>query len=164
MSIYGGDWEIGGVFYEESLYNGCMKLKNKNWIVRGLIGIVVFFNLDAAFSFMIKPALYSPGFELNGVPGQAIVQGMGILFLMWNVPYLVAMVNPQKHFISLVESVIMQAIGVSGESIILLMLQEVHPLIKATTLRFIVFDGGGLVFLLIALWITWKNRKALLVK
>jgi hypothetical protein len=148
----------------ESLYNGCMNSNTRNWIARGLIGIVIFFNLDAAFSFIFKPAQYSPGFELNGIPGQAIIQGMGVLFLMWNVPYLVSLLNPQKHFTSLIESVIMQAIGVSGESIILLTLQGVHPLIKATTLRFIVFDGGGLVLLLIAFWIALKIRKNLLVK
>lgn len=130
----------------------------RNWVSRVLIGIVVFFNLDAAFNFMFKPALYSPGFELNGVPGQAIIQGMGVLFLMWNVPYLVAMLNPHRHFTSLVESVIMQAIGVCGESIILLLLQGEHPLIKTSTMRFIEFDSGGLLLLLIALWITWKNR------
>lgn len=163
-SIYGGSGEFEGVICGESLYNGCMNSNTRNWIARVMIGIVVFFNLDAAFSFMIKPGLYSPGFELNGVPGQAIIQGMGVLFLMWNVPYLVALLNPERHFTSLIESVIMQAIGVCGESIILLMLQGEHPLIKASTLRFIVFDVSGLVFLLLALWITWKNRKALLVK
>jgi len=164
MSIYGGIIDLDVKVCGELLYNWFMKSNSLNWIARVLIGIVVFFNLDAAFSFILKPALYSPGFELNGIPGQAIIQGMGVLFLMWNVPYLVAMLNPQRHFTSLIESVIMQTIGVCGESIILFMLQGEHPLIRASALRFILFDSSGLLILLIALWITWKNRKNLLVK
>lgn len=137
-----------------------MKPGQKKWLVRFLIGVVVFFNLDAAFSFMLQPERYSPGFELIGVPGQAVIQGMGVLFLMWNVPYIVAMLDPNRHFVSLIEAVVMQAIGVFGETIILLTLQGDHPLIEATAIRFIVFDGGGLVLLVIAFWITRRNRIA----
>jgi len=136
-----------------------MKPEHKKWLVRVLIGIVVFFNLDAAFSFMLQPERYSPGFELIGVPGQAVIQGMGLLFLMWNVPYIVAILDPNRHFVSLIEAVVMQAIGVFGETIILLTLQGNHPLIVDTAIRFIIFDGGGLVLLMIAFWITWRGRK-----
>ena len=101
-----------------------------------------------------------PDLSLSGVPGNAVIQGMGLLFLMWNVPYIVAILDPDRHFVSLVESVVMQAIGVFGETIILLTLAGNHPLIEATAWRFIIFDGGGLVLLLIAFWITWRGRKA----
>ena len=137
-----------------------MKKLAREWIAQGLIGIVVFFNLDAAFSFMVRPDLYAPGFEISGIPGRAITQGMGLLFLMWNVPYLFAVVNPVKHFISLVEAVLMQAIGVIGETILLLNLPGSHPIITASTERFIIFDGGGLVLLIVALVITWQIRKS----
>ena len=123
-----------------------------------MIGIVVFFNLDAAFSFMFQPDLYAPGFEISGIPGRALTQGMGLLFLMWNVPYLFALVKPARHFTSLVEAVIMQAIGVVGETILLLNLPGSHPIITSTTERFIIFDGGGLVFLIVALLITSRVR------
>ena len=83
---------------DNDLYNEGMKPEHKKWLVRVLIGIVVFFNLDAAFSFMLQPERYSPGFELIGVPGQAVIQGMGLLFLMWNVPYIVAMLDPNRAF------------------------------------------------------------------
>jgi hypothetical protein len=136
-----------------------MKNNPTEWIARLLIGIVVFFNLDAAFSFMFLPVLYSPGFELSGIPGQVIVQGMGLLFLMWNVPYLIALVKPSRFFISLIEAVIMQALGVFGETILLLSLPEIHPTIQSTTVRFISFDGGGLVLLVCALLLAWKIRK-----
>ena len=135
-----------------------MKNRTIEWIARILIGIVVFFNLDAAFSFMFRPELYAPGFELGGTPGHAIVQGMGLLFLMWNVPYVIALINPGRFFISLVEAVIMQAIGVFGETILLLSLPEIHPMIQSTTVRFIIFDGSGLILLICALILAWKIR------
>lgn len=136
-----------------------MKNSSIEWIAKVLIGIVVFFNLDAAVSFIFRPELYTPGFELGGIPGQAIVQGMGLLFLMWNVPYLIAMIKPSRFFISMIEAVIMQAIGVFGETILLLSLPEIHPLIQNTGIRFIIFDSGGLVLLICALLLAWKIRK-----
>jgi hypothetical protein len=141
-----------------------MRLEYRKWIARVLIGIVVFFNLDAAFSFLIKPGLYAPGFELAGIPGEKIIQGIGLLFLMWNVPYLIALLDPGKHFPSLIEALIMQGIGVIGESILLSTLIGTHPAIRSSTVRFIFFDGGGLILLLVAMWIVWGTRKILLVK
>lgn len=121
------------------------------WISRILIGIVTFINLMAAFQFMLKPEIFTSGFELEGEPGAAMIQGMGLLFLMWNVPYIVAILHPVKHFVSLIETVAMQAIGVIGESALLLTLQGEHPQIMDSVLRFIIFDGGGLALLLTAL-------------
>lgn len=135
-----------------------MRKQHGELIARVLIGIVTFFNLDAAFSFMIQPDLYAPGFEISGIPGRALTQGMGLLFLMWNVPYLFALIQPVKHFTSLIEAVLMQAIGVIGETILLLNLPGSHPMITATTERFILFDGGGLVLLIIALMIARNIR------
>lgn len=129
-------------------------------ISRVLIGLVVFFNLQCAFHFLFRPADYAPGFELTGVPGSAIIQGMGLLFLMWNVPYLFALVNPLKYFVSLIEAVIMQAVGVVGETILLFVINGEHPLIKASVLRFILFDGAGLVLLAIALLIILRFKRS----
>ncbi|KAF0110178.1 MAG: hypothetical protein FD147_1799, partial [Chloroflexi bacterium] len=96
-------------------------------VARVLIGIVTFLNLQAAATFLFNPADYAPAFELNGAPGVAMVRGVGLLFIMWNIPYLVALINPIRHFVSFVEAVIMQAIGVLGESTILWSLQGDHP-------------------------------------
>ncbi len=109
---------------------------------------------------MFRPADYAPGFELSGVPGSAVIQGMGLLFLMWNIPYLFALVNPLKHFVSLIEAVIMQAVGVVGETILLLVLKGEHPLIKASVLRFILFDGAGLILLIIALLLVLRVKRS----
>ncbi len=123
-------------------------------IARVLIGLVLFFNLQAAFLFVMDPAPYTAGFGVSGVAGEKLVQGMGILFLMWNVPYGFALVHPLRYRISLVQAIIMQAIGVIGESILLLTLPSGHSMLAATALRFIVFDGAGLFGLVIAWVIT----------
>lgn len=128
-------------------------------IARVLIGLVTFFNLQCALYFLFRPADYAPGFELTGVPGSSIIQGMGLLFIMWNIPYLFALDNPLKYTISLVEAVIMQAVGVFGETILLMVLKGEHPLVKASVLRFIYFDGGGLVLLALALFLILRFKR-----
>ena len=82
--------------------------------------------------------------------GDAVIRGFGVLFLMWTIPYLVAAFHPQRHFTSLVEAVIMQAIGVTGESLILLLLPKEHITLTASVTRFIYFDAAGLIILLVA--------------
>ena len=125
---------------------------------RLLIAVVFFFNVQCALLFMIDPAAYAASFELSGVAGGAIVRAMGILFLMWNVPYFVALLDPVKHRVSLFEAVVMQAIGLSGETILLLALPSGHTALQATALRFILFDGGGLVLLIIAACISCRKQ------
>lgn len=149
---------------EKSHYNCGMTIKKKIWISRVLVGIVTFFNLDAAFSFLIDPEYFSPAFELSGVPGHAMIQGMGLLFLMWNIPYIFAILNPVKHFTSLIEANVMQAIGVIGETILLVNLAGTHPIVRSSALRFIFFDASGLILLLLSYFILVRdiNRNKLL--
>lgn len=119
-----------------------------------LIGVVLFLNLQAAVLFILNPAAYTAGFEVSGTAGEKIVQGMGILFLMWNVPYAFALVQPVRHRTSLIQAVIMQAIGVLGETVLRLTLLPGHPALETTAERFILFDAAGLIALLVAAWIT----------
>lgn len=134
--------------------------KNKNlflWLSRLLIAIVTAWNLQAALVFTLWPERFAPGFELSGVPGAAAVRGTGILFLMWNVPYLVALLHPRKYRTALGMALAMQCIGLVGESLILFTLPDGHALLSASITRFIVFDGSGLVLLLGAFWILNRN-------
>jgi hypothetical protein len=66
-------------------------------LTRGLIGVVILFNLQAALVFLLWPGNYTSAFELEGVIGEAMLSGLGVLFLMWNVPYAVAMWNPIRY-------------------------------------------------------------------
>ena len=130
------------------------------WAARGLIFAVSAWNLQVAYVFFRAPQHFVAGFELSGVAGEAAVRGMGILFAMWNVPYLVALWNPRRHRLSLYEAMTMQFIGLAGETYLLAQLGTGHALLRTSVLRFIAFDGAGLVFLLVALWLVF-DKKAL---
>ncbi len=134
------------------------KSKSVVWISRILIAAVTVMNVQAAFQFMLTPQNYAYGFEMTGAAGEAMLRGMGLLFLMWNIPYMFAAYHPVRHFISVVEAVIMQFIGVTGETLILLGMPEGHPLIEASVKRFIIFDGSGLVFLAVAMLLVLSTR------
>jgi hypothetical protein len=129
---------------------------SKVWIARLLIGIVLLWNVQCAVAFLVTPGAYAGGFELSGASGEGMIRGMGILFLMWNVPYAVALLDPLRHRISLIEAVIMQAIGFAGETLLLLAFPDGHPAVHASLVRFIAFDGAGLLALLIALLLIRK--------
>jgi hypothetical protein len=135
-------------------------LKGKTWIARVLIGLVLLDNLQAAVIFLVLPSRISPSFELNGVASNAAIQGIGLLFLMWCVPYFVAALDPGKHKISFIESIIMQVIALIGEFILLVLLPTKLPILTSSVQRFILFDGIGLLFLLFAAAVLWFPRKS----
>ena len=118
------------------------------WAARVLIAVVTGWNLECALVFLLNPAIFASGFELAGVPGAAAIRGFAILFIMWNIPYLVALWHPQRHRLSLWEALAMQIVGVAGESLILAFLPSGHPLLHASLLRFILFDASGVILLL----------------
>lgn len=127
------------------------------WLSRLLIAVVLFFNVQCALAFLISPQLYAPGFELSGAAGEGMLRGMGVLFLMWNVPYAVALSHPVRRRVSLVEALAMQAIGLAGESLLLLGLEPGHALLRASVGRFILFDGLGLLLLAGAWLLTTRS-------
>jgi hypothetical protein len=127
-------------------------------LARILIGIVTFLNLQSAAVLLIWPARFTTAFELQGTAGAIMVRSIGLLFLMWNIPYLFAFTNPLKHRVSLYEAIIMQAIGLTGESLMLIYLPEIHTNLAETAVRFIWFDGFGLMGLLFALFLTQKKQ------
>lgn len=124
------------------------------WVARILIAIVVIWNLQCALAFLLNPGLFALGFELSGVPGFAAVRGFAILFVMWNIPYLVALWNPQRYRVSLFEALAMQIIGVFGESLILLSIPLEHSSLHASLQRFIMFDATGVLCLLGAIFLS----------
>ncbi|MCJ7625162.1 MAG: hypothetical protein MUO76_16815 [Anaerolineaceae bacterium] len=135
--------------------------RNNIWISRGLISLVLLINIQCALIFLSSPELYAPAFELGGVAGNAVIQGFGILFLMWNVPYFFAILHPQKNRISLFEAVLMQMIGLIGESILFLGFPEGHSVIQASIARFVIFDGIGLLILILSAWLTRLEKSSM---
>jgi len=126
------------------------------WLSRGCIAIVFFANVQCALAFIAFPRVYAPSYELTGSVGAFTIQAIGVLFLMWNVPYAVALWHPVRHHLSLWEAVAMQAIGVMGESVLLASLPGGHLVLRTSLERFVIFDGSGLLLLLAAVWVSRK--------
>lgn len=120
------------------------------WLARAWIGLVLAVNLQCALLFIALPAVYAPGFELAGVVGEAVIRSLGVLFLMWNVPYAFAAWHPRRFATAHLEAIVMQAIGVLGEALIWLGLPAGHAVLQGSLERFLVFDSAGLVLLLLA--------------
>lgn len=86
-----------------------------------------------------------------------VVRSLGLLFLMWNIPYFFALLRPFLWRICLICAVIQQAVGLIGE--ILIRAGSADPVIRASILRFIQFDAAGLVLLLAALILIHLNHR-----
>ncbi len=135
-----------------------MNAKRLN-LVRFLIGVVLLVNLHCALVFLWQPERYMGGFGLSGEVGRGMIRALGLLFLMWNVPYVFALRHPVKNYTSLLEAVIMQAIGFMGETLILLFGNDQDAVVTASIERFMLFDGTGLIFLVIALFVVQKKQQ-----
>ncbi len=131
-----------------------MNQRTRLLVARFCIGLVLLVNINCAVQYLLKPDFFRIGFELTGSPGSAMVQGIGLLFIMWNVPYVFALCQPVKNRVSMIEALIMQLIGVVGESILLSQLTGSHPNLHTTVNRFILFDSAGFFMLLTAFGIT----------
>lgn len=63
------------------------------------------------------------------------------------------------HFM---KAIVMQAIGLVGETILLLTFPAGHTAVRATVRRFILFDGSGLLLLFLAAWLVLKEKIAII--
>ena len=139
-------------------------MKNKAFarllLPRVLIFLVLAMNLQCAFAYIFNPLPYMAPFELSSEPGRTAVIGMGILFVMWQVPYVFALVHPQRNRRSLLEANLMQGIGLAGETLLLRSIPEAHTSLSASILRFVIFDAVGLVLLLVALIYVFRLLKS----
>jgi hypothetical protein len=116
-------------------------------------------NMSAAIPYILHPTDYAAAYELTGVPGEVVVRGFGILFLMWAVPFVPAIWHPVQNRVAFVCVLAMQVIGLVGESLMLIGLPSGHDVLCATGLRFIAFDGTGLVVLGLAYLITYHAAR-----
>lgn len=126
-------------------------------IAQCLIFVVLVINIFCAVDFIVRPDLYKGGYELSGEVGRVVVIGYGILFLMWQVPYFFALTQPIVHHTSLIQAILMQTIGLIGESFLLRSISLEHEILRGSILRFIIFDSAGLVLLILAALVVCKN-------
>jgi hypothetical protein len=99
------------------------------------------------------PIRFTASFELSGAPGEAALRGVGALFLMWNIPYAVALWHPVRRRVSLYEATAMQAIALLGEMLVRQGTPPSQDVLRTSLLRFIAFDGAGLALLILAIWL-----------
>ncbi len=117
------------------------------WIARIGFALVFAINVQCALSFFIAPDAFAGAYELSGVAGNVAIQGIGVAFLMWNVPCAVYLANPAKFLALGWVTITQQIIGLAGESIILAGLPAGHTVLANSILRFIAFDALGLVIM-----------------
>jgi hypothetical protein len=133
------------------------------WAARLAVGFVFTVNVACALAFILQPEHYTWGFEVSGVPGRTIVQGFGILFLMWNATYPPVLLNPSAQRTVFTIVLVQQLIGLVGEAWLYLQLPEGHAALRKTGLRFILFDGAGLLLMGAAyLWLyrsVWRSAQ-----
>jgi hypothetical protein len=129
------------------------------WLARIIVGAVFLMNVSCALAFILQPETYSAGFEVAGVPGRIYIQGLGILFLMWNATYPLVIFQPIRYRALFVVVLIQQAIGFAGETWLWLTLPAGHSPLRTTGLRFILFDGIGLIAMAGAYWLLMRQEK-----
>lgn len=117
------------------------------WTARGAVGLVFLVNVACALAFLLQPELYAPAFEIGGTPGRVAVQAIGLLFLMWNATYPPVLWRPRAHLALFGVVLVQQALGLAGETWLWLDLPPGHAALASTGLRFILFDGFGLLIM-----------------
>jgi len=129
------------------------------WIARLLVLVVFLTNVSCALVFIFSPENYAGAYELAGASGLAAIQGIGVVFLMWNATYPLVIVRPDRYRALFVVVLVQQLIGIIGESFILLALPEGHQVLADSILRFIAFDAVGLVLLSIGFFLSKTLKK-----
>lgn len=117
------------------------------WLARAAVAAVFAVNIDCALSFLAVPERYAGGFELAGVPGAAAVRGLGIAFLMWNATYPLVIWRPRRHLALFGVVLAQQAIGLVGETWLLVTLPTGHAALASSITRFVIFDAAGLALM-----------------
>ena len=80
----------------------------------------------------------------------ALAARIVVAFLMWNATYPVVIANPRRYRAVFLIVLAQQAIGLVGETAILLGLPAGHEVLAASILRFIAFDAAGFIAMLAA--------------
>ncbi len=129
------------------------RLRSREWVIRLPVLIVFLSNLSAALPFLLVPDRFTASFELDGEVGAVMVRSIGLLFLMWIIPYVPILLSPERSPSCLWVILVQQLLGLGGESWMWLR-TEGHAVLRATGARFIFFDSVGLALLVVALWLS----------
>ena len=123
----------------------------KEWIARIAFTLVFFINVMCALQFLVDPASYVGAYQLEGEGAEAAIRGYGVVFLMWNATYPIFIAKPTGFKVLGAIILLQQAIGFLGESLIFVTLPEAGTeMLASSVLRFMAFDGAGLLVMLAA--------------
>lgn len=129
------------------------------WATRICFALVFIVNVQCAVQFVANPAGFMGGFGLSGPEGQLAVAGLGMAFLMWNATYPLFIWQPQRFPVLGAVILAQQIIGLVGETALYLQMGSLAAVAGPATLRFICFDGAGLVLMGAAFALFRRSRK-----
>ena len=131
-----------------------MSVRKAAWLARIAVLIVFILNVMCAIQFIAEPMRYAGAYGLPATQeSAAMVAGLGVAFLMWNVTYPAVIVSPRRFRALYMVVLIQQLVGLIGESFIWWRLINAglgSGLMAAGIMRFVVFDAGGLIIMLAA--------------
>ena len=117
------------------------------WAVRLCFAFVFAANVQCALGFALMPEAYMGAYELAGASGRVATQGIGVAFLMWNCTYPLVIWRPARHRALAGVVLAEQGVGLAGETAILAGLPADHAALAGGIMRFVAFDGVGLVLM-----------------
>ncbi|MDR1358271.1 MAG: hypothetical protein LBJ48_02790 [Coriobacteriales bacterium] len=121
------------------------RLRVTPWIARAAVLFIFLGNMWCALAFLVSPGYYALSFELTGVPGSIAIQGLAVAFLMWNATYPLVIINPVRYRAMFAVVLVQQALGLVCETILYTQIGAGHEQLASSLLRFIGFDGAGLL-------------------
>ena len=122
----------------------------RTWIARVLVALVFAINVQCALQFILWPEAYTAAYQVEGASAEVMVRTVGICFLMWNATYPPVIARPDRYRVLFGVVLAQQAIGLVGESLLLVGLQPGLEMLASSIARFVAFDAAGLVLLVIA--------------
>lgn len=126
------------------------KLLIEGIIIRILYGAVFISNMICIVAFIIRPEDFVYSYQVYGSAGaEAAIRGIGIAFAMWNTTYPFFIVRPYRNRTLGLVIIAQQAVGLVGELWLISGLDETTELLSRSLMRFVYFDAGGLVLLII---------------
>ncbi len=129
----------------------------RTWIARALVALVFAINVQCALQFILWPQAYTAAYQVEGASAEVMVRTVGICFLMWNATYPPVIARPDRYRVLFGVVLAQQAIGLVGESLLLIGLQPGLEVLASSIARFVAFDAAGLVLLVIAFVLSRKK-------
>lgn len=124
-----------------------------------LYGAVFVSNMICIVSFVVSPQDFVRSYQVAGSAGaEAAIRGVGIAFAMWNTTYPFFIINPRRNRTLGIVIIVQQIVGLFGELCIISGLDETTQILSNSLMRFVYFDAGGLVLLLVGYFILRRDN------